>query len=210
MTILVQSATPASNKNRWATTWECFEDGKALYGREFKLDVCAEPETTKVNRFYTSLEWLERHNGNHFARGEGFTAEDFNPNAQIVGFDALRLPWENDFWCNPPFDGKQLFIKKAFHEARAGNSGLMLLPYEPATTWWRELVDGKATAVYEPDGRYNFLDIDGVTKKRGVNFPSAFVLWTPHYTHYTPKIPFKRGVSDELSINFRTRLQEAA
>ncbi|HAT8515216.1 TPA: hypothetical protein I7181_16095 [Vibrio vulnificus] len=122
MPILVHSTTPAQDKNRWGTTWECFEDGQALYGRQFKLDVCA----------------------------------------------------------------------------------------EPATGWWRELVDGKATAIYEPDGRYNFYDIDGVTKKTGVNFPSAFVLWTPHFTHYTPKIPFSRGVADELGINFRMRLGEAA
>ncbi|TVM38135.1 hypothetical protein FPV43_16700 [Vibrio cholerae] len=210
MAILVHSTTSVEDKNRWGTTWDCFDDGQALYGRPFKLDVCAEPATAKVNRFYTSVEWLELRAGSFEQRGIGFCGEDFNPQAKIVGFDALNLHWENDFWCNPPFDLKQLFIKKAFAEARAGNSGMMLLPYEPATGWWRELVDGKATAIYEPDGRYNFYDIDGVTKKTGVNFPSAFVLWTPHFMHYTPKIPFNRGVADELGINFRMRLGEAA
>ncbi|MBU2897704.1 phage N-6-adenine-methyltransferase [Vibrio hepatarius] len=210
MPILVHSTTKVQDKNRWATTWDCFEDGVALYGKPFQLDVAAEPATAKVNRFYTSIDWLEQRSGNLHQQGTGFTADDFNPQAKIVGFDALRLPWENDWWCNPPFDLKQLFIRKAFQEVQNGNSGLMLLPYEPATGWWRELVDGKATAIYEPDGRYNFLDIDGVTQKRGVNFPSAFVLWTPHHMHYTPKIPFTRGVSGELGVNFRTRLREVA
>ncbi|WP_249371367.1 phage N-6-adenine-methyltransferase [Vibrio sp. 2-2(8)] len=210
MAILVHSTSPAEDKNRWGTTWECFGDGQALFGRKFKLDVCAEPATAKVDRFITSLVWLEQRAGNYFQRGIGFTANDFNPNAKIVGFDALELRWENDFWCNPPFDLKQLFIKKAYQEARAGLSGMMLLPYEPATTWWRELVDGKATAIYEPDGRYNFFDIDGKTKKRGVNFPSAFVLWTPHHMHYTPKIPFTRGVAKAMGHNFIYPLQEVA
>lgn len=133
MAILVHSTTSVEDKNRWGTTWDCFDDGQALYGRPFKLDVCAEPATAKVNRFYTSIEWLELRAGSFEQRGIGFCGEDFNPQAKIVGFDALNLHWENDFWCNPPFDLKQLFIKKAFAEARAGNSGMMLLPYEPAT-----------------------------------------------------------------------------
>ncbi|MEF2482162.1 hypothetical protein V4D09_02490 [Vibrio mimicus] len=76
--------------------------GQALYGRQFQLDVCAEPTTAKVNRFYTSIEWLELRAGNYDQRGVGFCADDFNPNAKIVGFDALSLPWENNFWRNPP------------------------------------------------------------------------------------------------------------
>lgn len=201
MPILIHSTTPKNDKNRWATTWQCFEDAQSLYGREFLLDVCAEPATTKVNRFYTSIEWLELRAGNEQQRGIGFCKEDFNPSAKIVGFDALALPWENDFWCNPPFDQKQQFIKKAFLEAKSGKSGMMLLPYEPATGWWHELINGKATAIYEPDGRYNFYDIDGVTKKTGVNFPCAFVLFTPHFTNHTPKIPFKRGLANGRSSN---------
>ena len=47
MANLVKSKTPESEKNLWATTWECFADAKALYGREFKCDVAALPATAK-------------------------------------------------------------------------------------------------------------------------------------------------------------------
>ena len=30
MAILIDSGTPASDKNFWATTWECFADAQAL------------------------------------------------------------------------------------------------------------------------------------------------------------------------------------
>ena len=59
MPILVHSTTKAQDKNRWGTTWDCFEDALALYGKQFQLDVAAEPATAKVNRIYTSVEWLE-------------------------------------------------------------------------------------------------------------------------------------------------------
>lgn len=210
MAILVKSSTPASDKNRWGTKWECFWDAQALYGRRFALDVAAEPETTKVNRFYTSLEWLEMRAGNHFKRGTGFADTYFNPDANIVGFDALTTAWEPHWWCNPPFDLKPEFISKAVAEARAGNPGMMLLPYEPLTQWWLEHVEGKAAAIYEPDGRYNFVEPDGITKKTGVNFGSVFVLFTPGYFPITHRIRFKRGIADDLTINFREKLGKAA
>ncbi|WP_027252505.1 DNA N-6-adenine-methyltransferase [Photobacterium halotolerans] len=210
MAILIRSRTTVDDKNRWGTQWKCFWDAKALYGREFNLDVCAEPETAKVNRFYTSLEWLEEKAGNYFKRGTGFGNTFFNPHAKIVGFDALQQAWEPHWWCNPPFDMKMQFVSKAAAEARAGNPGMMLLPYEPLTGWWQQGIEGVAAAVYEPDGRYNFLKTDGITQKKGVNFGSVFVLFTPGYFPTTQRIRFKRGIAEDLTINFREKLEAAA
>ena len=51
MPILVSSQTPDDSKNFWATSWAAFCDAETLYGREFAVDVCAEPATTKCRTF---------------------------------------------------------------------------------------------------------------------------------------------------------------
>ncbi|PSW14766.1 hypothetical protein C9I98_21510 [Photobacterium sanctipauli] len=202
MAILIKSTTAQSDKNRWGTQWPCFWDAQALYGRAFELDVAAEPETTKCAEFYVSPEWFER------SREQ--CAFRLNPNATVRGFDALQCDWASHWWCNPPFDKKPEFLSKALEQAKKGHSGMMLLPYEPLTGWWLEYVEGKAAAIYEPDGRYNFVEPDGVTKKTGVNFGSVFVLFTPGYFPVTQRIRFKRGIADELTINFREKVECAA
>lgn len=78
-------------------------------------------------------------------------------------------------WCNPPFNNKTEFLERAFHFARQGLPAVCLVPYERSTEWWRSAVRNKATRVFIPDGRYNFLQVDGKTPKTGVNFLSCFV-----------------------------------
>lgn len=168
MAHLVKSTTDKSDKNRWATTWECFERAQELFGAEFAIDVAAEEETAKCKQFIGPPKY-------------SWNVRDGVP--VCVGNDALALhsAWVDKWWLNPPFDLKREFINKAIEQSRLGHSGMMLLPYEPCTKWFRELVVPHATAIYVPDGRYNFLESDGITKKTGVNFPSCFVLFTPHY-----------------------------
>ena len=200
MAILINSSTAASDKNRWGTMWECFWDAQALYGREFNCDAAAEPQTTKCPEFFVSPDWFERQ------REQGCFV--LNPQARIIGFDSLQCDWPDHWWCNPPFDLKAEFIAHAVKQAKAGRSGMMLLPYEPLTGWWQERVEGNASVIYEPDGRYNFVEIDGITKKTGVNFGSVFVLFTPGYFPQPQRIRFKRGVRDELTINLSHRLNQ--
>lgn len=189
MAILVKTATAQSDKNRWGTTWSCFYDAQYLYGREFILDVAAEPETTKARRFFASAEWFD------LARRRG----SFNLRVldHLIGFDGLTCDWESHWWCNPPFDLKAEFLAKANHEVKRGKPGMMLLPYEPLTGWWREGVEGHASAIYEPDGRYNFYEPDGETRKTGANFGSVFVLFTPGYFPHPQRIQFERGIWDQ-------------
>lgn len=168
MTILVNSKTPSGDKNFWATSWPCFADATALYGRQFQLDVAAEVTTRKCRKFFTLPET-----------------------------DALSVNWERDWFCNPPFDEKPAFIEYAHLQSRAGCGGMMLLPYEPATGWWRKHLS-RGVIVYEPDGRYPFLERDGVTKKDGVNFASAFVLFPSFYVGESLRIPFMRGIGKGL------------
>lgn len=181
MAILVRSKTAAEDKNKWATQWSCFLDGqhhfKRLTGKDLVLDVAAEPQTAKLSRFYVSPNWINEQNGDYSALQPSHQLmQVIEP--KIVGFDALQCNWEDGWWCNPPFDLKPAFIKKAVEEMFKGYDGMMLLPYEPLTGWWLDLVEPYAKMVFEPDGRYSFYESNGYVKKHGVNFGSALILFS--------------------------------
>ncbi len=163
MAILVKSKTSSDNKNLWGTTWECFADAEHLFGRKFIIDVAAEPLTAKCKLF--------------------FTRDD----------DSLSLDWPDSWFLNPPFDLKAQFIHHAKQQRAKGRAGMMLLPYERQTDWWRRGVS-KGCIIYEPDGRYNFLERDGVTKKSGVNFGSALVCFPAMHIGDSITVPFNRGI----------------
>nr|WP_275125076.1 DNA N-6-adenine-methyltransferase [Vibrio fluvialis] len=118
--------------------------------------------------------------------------------ATCVGFDGLLCDWEDGWWCNPPFDRKIEFIQKATEEMFKGRDGMMLLPYEPLSGWWIDLVDGFASVVYEPNGRYSFYEADGYTKKTGVNFGSVLLLFTRRKLE-TPRRKFTKYMADAIA-----------
>lgn len=189
MVNLVKSKTDAKDKNRWATNWLCYDDAVKLNGKPFSIDIAAEPDTRKVNRFMVSPDWMRlakrRKNGLALVKSDNY---------EIVAVDALSNEWEGNWWCNPPFDLKKAFLAKVAIELKKGHSGMMLLPYEPLNIWWKTLVAPIATCVYEPDGRYGFYETDGKTEKHGVNFGSVFVVFTPEgNSGLLPRVPFSRG-----------------
>lgn len=205
MAHLVQSKTPMSEKNRLSTTLEAFSDAKLVSGLAFVLDAAAEPETTKCLSFISpEQDALSACWGVEFHKAlKRYTYLEV---AGICGGRPMGI------WCNPPFDLKHDFIQKAYDTARThGIPVLMMLPYEPTTVWWRVMVDGFASVVYEPRGRYNYYEVDGKTLKRGINFPSCFVLYNgscvtnTQYIKYIPALlPFKAP-----AVNFAQRLAEA-
>lgn len=192
MAILNRSITAEDAKNRWATQWGCFLDAQHLYGRKFAVDVAAEPETAKVKRFFASVEWFESRRLSAFGigGGDGFGLQR---GQKILGFDSLRHKWPADWWCNPPFSHKWEFVKHARRQQAAGRPGMMLLPYSPVSTSWRREL-GSDVIIYEPDGRYNFLEPDGVTGQSGANFESVFVLFGTQLIREAPRITFNRGI----------------
>ncbi len=166
-----KSTTADADKNFWATSWRQYYDAVELYGRPFQWDVAAEAATTKTDRqTYFGLD---------------------------LGDDSLQLDWPSDWWCNPPFDRKVEFIRHVLAQAKAGSPGMMLLPYEPVSNWWRDNLRDDVI-VYEPDGRYNFMERDGITMKDGVNFGTALVLFTTATIGLSLRIPYTRGVGDHL------------
>lgn len=182
MAILVKSTTEQAEKDRWGTQWSCFQDARKLYGRDFQIDVCAEPETAKCSAFICHGEWLDLNRGNL----------NLQPGQKIVGWDALQTEWLDDWWCNPPFTQKLDFIQQARRQQSAGRQGMMLLPYEPLTAWWRNNLESDVI-IYEPDGRYNFLEVDGVTRKSGVNFGSVLVAFPAMRVGKSVRVTFNRS-----------------
>lgn len=181
MAILVASKTADGVKNKWATNWPCFFDARREFlkatGKPIVLDVAAEPQTAKVNRYYLPPAWIDEQVSGYSALSPKHeAAEVLQP--KCVGFDGLQCAWDDGWWCNPPFDLKQEFINKAVEEMFKGRDGIMLLPYEPLSGWWIDLVEPYAKMVFEPRGRYPFYEHDGETKKLGVNFGSVLVLFT--------------------------------
>lgn len=182
MAILNPSLTAESEKNRWATTWECFRDARHLYGRRFAVDVCAEPATAKVKQFIVSPQWADANPTLPVLKGQ-----------KIIGIDALECHWPADWWCNPPFEFKREFVAMARVNQRAGRPGMMLLPYSPIAAWWQDLL-AEDVLIYEPKGRYSFYKVDGETLQGSANFDSVLVAFPTQKIGPAPRIPFSRGI----------------
>ena len=191
MPILVSSQTPDDSKNFWATSWAAFCDAETLYGREFAVDVCAEPATTKCHTFIghpmlyeQTLDYRTGPEIRRLLRG-----------LNCLALDTLMpsIQWPADWWCNPPFDLKLEYVAAARKAQRSGLNGMMLLPYEPLTIWWRDILEHDCI-VYEPDGRYQFYERDGVTQKNGSNFGSVLVGFPSYHLRDSIRIPYRRGI----------------
>lgn len=164
----VKSATPENKKDFWNTQWSTVRDAEALIGQRFTLDACAKDAGAAKAR-----EWI--------------TPEQ----------DALKTPWisgNGAVWCNPPFTMKLEFLERAHHQAKLyGRIVVCMIPQEPSTGWWQRYVVGKATFVFMPDGRYNFLDDATKLLAPGCNFCSCFVVFTPLNVP-TQYVHFVRGI----------------
>lgn len=196
MAILIKSNTPDSDKNFWATTWDCFADAQALYGRRFKCDVAAEPLTAKCKSYFARPELLDQllHYRTRDEVRSQMRMTEARRDTWCDGLDSLQLKWPEHWWCNPPFDLKHDFIQHARKQQADGRSGMMLLPYEPLSGWWRRLL-ADDVIIYEPDGRYQFYERDGETKKSGANFGCALVAFPTMRIGKSIRVPFERGFS---------------
>ena len=125
--------------------------------------------------------------------------------------DALIQDWymlptftsKDCFWMNPPFSLASEFTSKAAREAIKGRVTLGCVKHAPDSAWFQE-VEKRATFIYIPDGRIQFLKSDGspFTRKdpktgeqvkSGANFPICFPLWTPFNNGCEAKqVRFKR------------------
>ncbi len=193
-----KSKTEESSKDLWGTGLSLRSDAEALYGRAFKTDVCTFPHNAQANQYILPPSFLDS-----FLDYRGWREkENFQKANQLnktcIGFDGLnrKVPWGNDWFCNPPFSDqlRKAFITRALHEQYRGNAGTMILPYAPATGWFRQYL-GKGVIIYEPDGRYNYNDTNGLVQK-GCNFDSCVVVFPTCYLRDSIRIPYDRFIRD--------------
>ena len=111
------------------------------------------------------------------------------------------------FWQNPPFSLAAEFTTKAADEALNGVVTIGCVKHAPDADWFIEM-EKRATFIYVPDGRIQFLKANGEPFERpemkggiptgknlksGANFPLCFPLWTPFNNGGEAKqIRFKR------------------
>lgn len=127
--------------------------------------------------------------------------------------DALSQDWslthkhfqasKKAFWMNPPFSLAKEFTTIAADEALSGCVTIGCVKHAPDADWFIEM-EKRATVIYVPDGRIQFLKHDGkpftrIDKKTGkevksgANFPLCFPLWTPFNTgDIALQVRFKR------------------
>lgn len=163
-----KTQTAPHKKDLWNTPWHAVHDASALIGQPFTLDACAKDASAAKAR-----QWI--------------TPEQ----------DALVTPWLSAggaVWCNPPFTKKLAFLDRAYDQARRyGRTVVCMIPHETATKWWKRHVRDRATFVFIPDGRYNFLDDETKELSDGCNFCTSFVVFTP-LNAPTQYIHFDRGI----------------
>ena len=111
-------------KDDWETPKIVFDAINAAFGFRICLDVAASKENAKCADFYTkehnalchTVSWGQCHvRNNRMERGMWF--------------------------CNPPFSLVEEFLEKAHYELdKNGNQGVMIVPSNQETKWFRELI----------------------------------------------------------------------
>ena len=172
-----KSETQISKKDIWNTSDIAINDALALCGIDsFDMDACATSE----------------------AESKGFNFISPEDDALIEEWSGYVGSGVRSVWCNPPFSQKELFLKRAKEQSEKHNLTVCcMIPFEPCTKWWGELVRDKATFVYVPSGRYNFIDDETKKEVKGVNFCSCFVVFTPLHTKEAVFINFERGFASK-------------
>lgn len=112
----------AENQDTRDTPPDLFAELAALYGRPFRLDVCANHQNAKVPICYYTLDGL--------AAGGVIQRPDVN---------GLTGIWTPDWFCNPPFSNIGAWVEKAWS---VGRPGLMVIPNtREEQPFWQEQIE---------------------------------------------------------------------
>lgn len=96
-----------SNTDLWATPQDFFDKLNEEFG--FEMDVCALPENTKCERF-------------------------FSPE-----MDGLQQEWKGVCWMNPPYGRSiNKWVQKAYESSLNGATVVCLLPARTDTRWFHD------------------------------------------------------------------------
>lgn len=158
-------------------------------------DVCATSISKKADSF-----WSKEDNALSYSWRDAYLDSDGTPK-----YSEQNLA----LWMNPPFSFAEEFTSRAAEEAKAGSLVIGCVKHAPDADWFIEM-EKRATFIYVPDGRIQFLKADGTPFERpeikqgiptgrnvksGANFPICFPLWTPFNNGGEAKqIRFKRDI----------------
>ncbi|MFY8264452.1 DNA N-6-adenine-methyltransferase [Clostridium perfringens] len=123
------------NKSMFSSKDQTWETPKELFNKldnafNFKLDVCAVPETAKCEKYFTPET------------------------------NGLEQDWKGICWMNPPYGREQVkWITKAKDEAIKHNSTIAcLIPARPDTKVWHDVIFKNANQICFIKGRLKFGD----------------------------------------------------
>ncbi|MCP4477823.1 MAG: hypothetical protein GY818_07005 [Planctomycetaceae bacterium] len=157
----VETKTKESDKDLWSTADYVLDFVNKELGLFPVLDVCALEHNAKCARFITpemdslSVSW-----------------EEMIDHGRLV---ASPLPVA---WMNPPFSRKHDFFEKAYKESKK-MIVVAIFPGETISGWFVEHIENKATDIFLPKNRINYIDPKTKRLKSGVNFPSALCIFAP-------------------------------
>lgn len=144
----MNSALLSSKKMDYCTPQDFFD--KLNNEFHFTLDAAATEKSAKCNKFYTPQT------------------------------DGLKMPWSvgggESVFCNPPY-GRTLglWVRKAYEEAHAGTTVVLLILARTDTAYFHDYIYGKAEIRFLR-GRLHFEDEDG-NKLPPAPFPSMVVIY---------------------------------
>ena len=136
--------------------------------------------SSNSNEWRTPVEFFQRLDAEfRFTLDAAATAE----NAQCANFYsccALERPWPGTVWLNPPYGrGIKDWIAKAYREAQAGATVVVLMPVRSDTPYWHDYVM-KAAEVRLVQGRLRFTGGPKEnTDSHNAPFPCAVVVFRP-------------------------------
>jgi len=126
MTEVLSRSLFTSAKQTWETPDDLFAELNAEFA--FTVDVCAEPETAKLPRFWTAQD------------------------------NALWQRWATETcWMNPPYSEVDRWMARAVEASEAGATVVALVPSRTDTRWWHDYAM-KASEIRFLRGRLKFGD----------------------------------------------------
>jgi len=91
-----------------------------------------------------------------------------------IADDGLKKPWHGMVWLNPPYSAKVgVWLKRL----AAHGSGIALVFARTETSWFRDEVWNKASAIFFFRGRLHFHHVDGSRAKANAGAPSCLVAY---------------------------------
>lgn len=170
------------SKSDWITPVEIFEEINKAFNGRINLDVAASESNKKCNEAITKEQ-----NALHSKTEWGTATSDL-------------------WWCNPPFSKGPLFIAKAWEQmAIYGHQGIMLVPSNQETKWFRNLISHPNLARLVYPKRIQFIDPDTLVRKGGNNVGTVLLAFLKQENMHLLN-PFKKEAwvramgSDQLNL----------